>query len=109
MMAPSRALQPICRVAAAAPLCAGPSQHLVAFQIADATPANLIQAPQGRFVLPHETPGVAGTKNVCNQVCFPSRNLLQCSQLLRFPECEMSGDLPFPLLCRALATARHDL
>src|SRR5260370_37170987 len=103
MMAPSRALQPICRVAAAAPLCAGPSQHLVAFQIADATPANLIQAPQGRFVLPHETPGVAGTKNVCNQVCFPRRNLLQCSQVLRFAECEIAAGLPLTRLASANA------
>src|SRR5205823_7971888 len=106
---PSRDLQPICRVDAAAPLCAGPSQHLVEFQTADATPATPIQAPQGRFVLPHETPGVAGTKNVCNQVRSPKRNLLQRSQVLRFAECETAGDLPFPLLVRAIARAREAL
>src|ERR1700730_9926105 len=109
MMIPSRVLQPICRVAAAAPLCAAPSQHLVEFQIADATPANLIQASQGRFVLPHETLGVAGTKNVCNQVRSPKRNLLQRSQVLRFAECETAGDLPFPLLVRAIARVREAL
>src|SRR6266516_5095316 len=109
MMAPSRPRQPICRVAAAAPPCAGPSQHLVEFQTAESTPATPIQAPQGRFVLPHETPRVAGTKNVCNQVHSRKRNLLQRSQVLRFAECETAGGLPCPLLVCASAKAREAL
>src|SRR5205809_6351409 len=108
-MAPSRALQLICRAAAAAPPCAGPSQHLAGFQNAEATPANPIQAPPVRFVLPAETRDVAETKNVCNRVRSPKRNLLQRPQAFRSARCEMAGDRPFPLLFRAIARGREVL
>src|SRR5438093_12659985 len=108
-MAPSRALQLICRAAAAAPPCAGPSQHLAGFQNAEATPANPIQAPPVRFVLPADTRDVAETKNVCNRVRSPKRNLLQRPHALRCARCEMAVDPPSPLLFRAIAIPREVL
>src|SRR5437773_12253984 len=108
-MAPSRSLQLICRAAAAAPLCAGQSQHLAEFQTAEATPANPIQAPPVRFVLPHETPDVAEAKNVCNQARSPKLNLPQRPQAFRSVKCEMADDRPFPLLFRAIARDRKSV
>jgi hypothetical protein len=70
MMAPSRALQLICRVGAAARLRAALSRQLAEFQSAYAKPATPIQALQVRFGQPHETPDAAGAKNVCNQARF---------------------------------------
>src|SRR5437899_5500532 len=109
MMAPSRALQLTCRAGAAVPLCAGPFQQLVEFQTAYATLAIPIQAPPVQFVLPHETSDVAEAKNVCNQVRFLKRNLLQRPKAFRSVICEMAGDLPFPLLFRAIAKVREAL
>src|SRR5438093_11973745 len=106
-MAPSRSLQLNCRAAAAAPLCAGQSQHLAEFQTAEATPANPIQAPPVRFVLPHETPDVAEAKNVCNQARSPKRNLPQRPQAFRSVRCELADDRPFPLLFPAIARGRE--
>ena len=108
-MAPSRALQLTCRAGAAVPLCAGPFQQLVEFQTAYATLAIPIQAPPVQFVLPHETSDVAEAKNVCNQVRFLKRNLLQRPKAFRSVICEMAGDLPFPLLFRAIAKVREAL
>src|SRR5437773_12070480 len=106
-MAPSRALQLICRAAAAAPPCAGPSQHLAGFQNAEATPANPIQAPPVRFVLPAETRDVAETKNVSNRLRSPKRNLLQRPQALRPARREMAGHPPFPLPFPPIASGRQ--
>src|SRR5437773_10357948 len=108
-MAPSRSLQLICRAAAAAPLGAGQSQCLAEFQTAEATPANAIQAPPVRFVLPHETPDVAETKNVCNQARSPKLNLPQRPQAFRSVKCEMADDRPVPLLFRAIARDRKSV
>src|SRR5205809_3392808 len=108
-MAPSPSLPLICRAAAAAPLCAGQSQHLAEFQTAEATPANPLHAPPVRFVLPHETPDVADAKNVCNQARSPKRNLPQRPQAFRSAKCEMADDRPFPLLVRAIARGREVL
>src|SRR5438093_13035485 len=108
-MTPSPSLELICRAAAAAPLCAGQSQHLVEFQNAEAAPANPIQARPVRFALPHETPDVAETKNVCNQARSPKRNLPQRPQAFRCVKCEMADDRPFPLLFRAIARGREVL
>src|SRR5205809_3617662 len=108
-MAPSRSLQLICRADAVAPLCAGQSQHLAEFQNAEATRANPIQARPVRFLLPHETPDVAETKNVCNRVRSPKRNLPQRPEAFRSVKCEMADDRPFPLLFRAIARGREVL
>src|SRR5205823_10628701 len=108
-MAPSPSLELICRAAAAAPLCAGQSQHLAEFQNAEATRANPIQARPVRFVLPHETPHVAETKNVCNQARSPKRNLPQRPQAFRSVKYEMADDRPFPLLFPAIARGREVL
>src|SRR4029077_15313198 len=108
-MAPSRALQLICRAAAAALLCAGQFQHLAEFQTAEAKTANPIQAPPVRFVLPHETPDAAETKNVCSQVRSPKRNLPQRPEAFRSAKCEMADDRPFLLLFRAIARGREVL
>src|SRR5882724_1355630 len=108
-MAPGRSLQLICRAAAAAPLCAGQFQHLAGFHGAEATPANPIQARPVRFALPHETPHVAETKNVCNRVRSPKRNLPQRPEAFRSAKCEMADDRPFPLLFRAIARGREVL
>src|SRR6266496_2824416 len=109
MMAPSQALQLICRVVAAAPLCAGRSQQLAEFQTAEATRASPIQAPSTRFALPREMPDVAEAKNVCNQARSRKQNLLQRSKAFRFAKCEMAADLPFPLLFPAIAKVREAL
>src|SRR5207247_11115844 len=78
-------------------------------QTAEATPANPIQAPPVRFVLPHETPDVAEAKNVCNQARSPKLNLPQRPQAFRSVKCEMADDRPFPLLFRAIARGREVL
>src|SRR6266567_6778771 len=108
-MAPGRALQLICRAAAAVPPCGGPSQQLVEFQTVEVTPANPIPAPPIRVVPPHETPDAAAAKNVCNRACFPKRRLLQRSKAFHSARCGMAGDLPFPPHFRATAKAREAL
>src|SRR5438876_10429584 len=109
MMAPSQALRPRRRVAAAALPCTGPSQQLAEFQIAEATPASPIQAPSTQFALLHEMPDVAETKNVCNQARSLRRNLLPRLEAFRSAKCEMAADPPFPLLFPAIAKVREAL
>src|SRR5205823_14373649 len=109
MMAPSRALQLICRVVAAAPLCAGRSQQLAEFQTGEARLASPIQVPPARFALPREMPDAAETKNVCNQARSRKRNLLPRLEAFRSAKCEMAADPPFLLLFPAIAKVREAL
>src|ERR1700692_3741855 len=103
MTAPSRVLPLICHAGAAAPPCAALCQQFAEFQTAEAIPATPIRVPAMHFVLPRETPAVAGGKNVCNQARRPQRNLLRRSQAFRSARCEMAADLPSLLLFRAIA------
>ena len=92
-MAPSRALQLICRAGAAAPPCTALSRQLAGFQGAGATPASAIQAPAMHFVPPREMPDVGGGKNVCNRARSLNQNLTQRSKVSHFVRSTISASL----------------
>src|SRR5438034_4898072 len=85
------------------------SRDSVAFQSGAARLATLIQAIAMRSVPLLEMPGAEATKNVCNQECFPRRNLGPHSATRDFAKYAMAVDLLLPLLSLAIAKARAGL